>query len=197
MEELKSRKFYGKHAAKLHELLESSVCEVVYRDDLALIRFRGPAAVIPSTSNSKQIRFVGSKFGGGNRRPIITNSDDNLVRLQAMMELFISATSRAKIRFMGKVFVFVLLGKRRVAYDSHNFSKTVGDWLEAVEVIPNDRNAEIHCFKKADYPELSSGEGWAETTDIFLTQRPEVRRNFTEILGGVVNGIRKNDIANG
>jgi len=38
--------------------------------------------------------------------------------------------------------------------DSHNYTKPIGDWLEEVGIIRDDRDAQIHCYKKADYKDL-------------------------------------------
>lgn len=98
-----------------------------------------------------------------------------------MTELY-NLSGKRPMRMVGPVFVFVLLSRRRVAFDSHNFSKTVGDWLEAVELIQNDREAEIHCFKKLDYPVLADSPTWETTTDIVMTQKSEIKLYLLRLL---------------
>ena len=51
------------------------------------------------------------------------------------------------------VHVLALLSDRTGKFDSHNYSKPIGDWLQHTGIIDDDTYAEILCVKKSDYPQ--------------------------------------------
>ena len=180
------RKLYGKNRQLLEGIVEDSACKVMTEYETgkgfvyAKITFSGKAAALPSTSNSKSILSIGPK---NNKRPIITNSPEHQARLQAMTFLYeTEMREREALKFDGNVQIFVFLGRRKVSFDSHNFSKTVGDWLEAVGVLENDRFAEIHCYKKTDYAQFI---GSLDTTEIHITKKEKLR----ELMNVVINEV--------
>lgn len=108
----------------------------------------------PSTSNSKQI---GQKWmiSGGKRykQPFIMKSQAHRSILNELTALYIRecAINSLKPQFDGETTIIVLLGKRPGRWDSHNFSKSIGDWLQEMNIIEDDSKAEILCFKRDDY----------------------------------------------
>ena len=118
-----------------------------------MIELYGDAALFPSTSNSKQIyynkktgaRFVGKSHGAKNQLDLIS-----AVFLQEILTRY-----TLPIPSFGKfpIHVLALLAERPGRWDSHNFSKPIGDWLQSTGIIDDDTFAEIVCVKKDDYPQ--------------------------------------------
>lgn len=108
----------------------------------------------PSTSNSRQIaqKWVishGKRF----KQPFLMKSQAHQVILNELTALYIRecAINSSKPQFEGDTNIIVLLGKRPGRWDSHNFSKSIGDWIQSVGIIEDDSKAEILCFKRDDY----------------------------------------------
>lgn len=155
----------------------NSVCEVeAYCEDLIRITFTGPAAKLPSTSNSKQIY----KCRG---RTKIGNTSSNIARLRAMTDLYIRACASAGQYppQLGnkKVHVTVALAANKRKHDSHNYSKTVGDWLETINLIEDDCNAQIFCLKKSDYENKFCNQ---KSTEIIVCSREFVQKPCEELI---------------
>ncbi len=118
-----------------------------------VIELHGNAALFPSTSNSKQIYFnkrTGSRFVG--------KSHDAKKRLDLISALFLQeivTRYNLPIPSFGEfpIHVLALLADRPGRWDSHNYSKPIGDWLQATGIIDDDTHAEIYCVKKTDYPQ--------------------------------------------
>lgn len=129
----------------------------------------------PSTTNSRKIgrRWVnrnGKKF----LSPFLMKNEGQQAALNEITALYIAECYRNKLNpkphFDGQVTVLCLLGHRPGRWDSHNYSKSVGDWMQSVYLVEDDSKAEIFCVKRSDY----SNDGG----DILLIQP----RNQTQIL---------------
>lgn len=127
------------------------------------IELYGEAAIIPSVSNSRMIamnRRTGSRF--------IAKNHQHRQKLDLMTQAYTMALLQAKIQpptFEDRfVYCLVILAKMPYRHDSHNYAKTVGDWLEAIGLIENDSRAEIDCRKAPDYPEWCN----TRTTTIYI-----------------------------
>lgn len=125
-----------------------------------VIELHGNAALFPSTSNSKQIYFnkkTGSRFVG--------KSHDARKRLDLISALFLQeivTRYNLPIPSFGEfpIHVLALLADRPGRWDSHNYSKPIGDWLQSTGIIDDDTSAEIHCVKKSDFPQPNVEASW-------------------------------------
>ncbi len=106
------------------------------------LKLGGKLTLFPSKSN---VSFMRSK-----------KRDDMKARLHALTQHYAASLIDARLDLpeFGSDLVHVSLfcGKHSGRFDSHNQAKALGDWLEAVSLIENDSQAEIHVFKKEDYP---------------------------------------------
>lgn len=174
---------------RVTKILDSSICTVqAYykgRDLTGLsIEMAGPLAIFPSTTNGRDIGWVNRK--GGGKRPIIKKTSLMLARLEAATTAYmreVTAKGYGIPSFGSRlVHVMVLLADHARIVDSHNHSKAIGDWLAAVGMFDNDSQAEIHCYKKEDYPD-PEGEAFAHTTKIIIQDRANVKEINKEIIG--------------
>lgn len=117
------------------------------------IEFGGLAANLPSVTNSREIAWAFVK--GGKKRPIIRKSSNSIGRIEALSHLFIEAIVKEGFGVPtfgeSEVQVTALLAKKSGRWDSHNASKVIGDWLEDVGILNDDKQAEILPIKKTDY----------------------------------------------
>lgn len=138
------------------------------------IEFAGEAANIPSTSNSRAVRYRRLK-GGSRVVPFIGKKSEHIATLTLMSKLYFLACIEAghgPVNFGAeRVSVTVHLAVRPGRWDSHNMAKPVGDWLEEVEIIDDDSRAEIHCYKKADYPAMTMAPA---TTQIIIQPHAQI-----------------------
>lgn len=127
-----------------------------------IISITGKCSVFPSTSNSKSIFRT-----RGTSKTFVANNSSHIARLQAVTDLFYQAVAKQGIR-TSKIFtdscVYVYLSKASNRTDSHNNSKPIGDWLESVDIIDDDRNAGIYCYRKTE-----CGINSIDSTDIIIT----------------------------
>lgn len=68
------------------------------------------------------------------------------------------------------IYVQVLLPDRPGVWDSHNYSKPIGDWLEDIGVIENDSRAIIHCYKRSIFPVIGADVGMTSIIIFRLTE---------------------------
>jgi hypothetical protein len=136
------------------------------------ITLTGPAACFPSTSNGREIAF---KRGGryGSSTPFLRRSSSTHARLNAITRLFNDACGPGRSFHDTPVHVLCLLAKPGVRFDSHNYAKPIGDWLQAVGLIDDDTRAEIFCVKAHEYPELKIPP---HTTKIIISERSAVEQ---------------------
>jgi len=106
------------------------------------LKLKGKLVLFPSKSN---VSFMRSK-----------KRDDMKARLYALTQLYAASLleAAAELPEFGNDLVHVALfcGKHSGRFDSHNQVKALGDWLESISLIKDDSQAEIHVFKKEDYP---------------------------------------------
>ena len=156
----------------------ASVSVRIDRDGLKLnaveLEFFGPLAVFPSTSNNRKIRYRQIR---GKLHPFIGKSQDHIQRLNLAKAMYVAKMVESGLALPSfkdsLVHVQVLLANSRNIIDSHNHSKPIGDWLEEVSLIDNDKNAEIHCYKKADYSLTGVNP---DTTTILIRRREHVQK---------------------
>ncbi|TXH58994.1 MAG: hypothetical protein E6Q97_00865 [Desulfurellales bacterium] len=147
------------------------------------IELRGPAALFPSTSNGKQVGFRRGR--GGVRRPFICHNPGSLARLEAITCLYCDAVRIASrglpLPSFGDqlVTVLVILASPKARFDSHNYAKPIGDWLQAVGIIEDDARAEIFCVKAVDYV-LDKTK-----TKIIIQSRSEIQPHTRAFLSAV------------
>lgn len=118
-----------------------------------VIELHGDAALFPSTSNSKQIYYnksSGARFIGKS-----STASDRLKLISAVFLQEIMTRYGLPVPSFGEfpIHVLALLTDRPGKYDSHNYSKPIGDWLQSTGIIDDDTQAEILCLKKSDYPQ--------------------------------------------
>lgn len=131
----------------------------------------------PSTTNSRKI---GRKWinRGGKRAlvPTLIKNEGQQAALNEITALYIAECYKNKLNprphFAKYTTVLALLGHRPGRWDSHNYSKSIGDWMQSVYLIDDDSKAEILCFKRSDY----STEGG----DVLLIQSREQTYSSTE-----------------
>ncbi len=164
-----------KHIPK--ELGEHMQCWLGGNEDSVTIEFAG--VYMLSTSNSREI---GYKFVKGKRIPFIKKTQTQLANQNTLTTLYVKATIANGIlppHIDGKVIVLAEFPRRKDVgdnFDSHNMSKFLGDWLEYIGLIDNDKDAEIHCVKRSDYDN-------GHTTKITLCRRAiaeEASKQFIE-----------------
>jgi hypothetical protein len=112
---------------------------------------------------------------------------DMKVRLYALTQLYV-----AKLIEMGeplpsfgedRIHALLLCARHKVHFDSHNETKALCDWLEAVGVVDNDTQIEAEAKKKEWYvPEMS--EQFTSTVIIqrFQNVRSLIRETCFELL---------------
>lgn len=132
----------------------------------------------PSTSNSRQIakKWINSN-GKRYQQPFLMKSQSHQTILNELTALYIRecAINSLKPQFEGETTIIALLGKRPGRWDSHNFAKSIGDWIQQMSIIEDDSKAEILCFKRDDYSNeggdliliQSKGQVY-DTTDKFI-----------------------------
>lgn len=118
-----------------------------------IIELRGDAALFPSTSNSRQIylnRKTGARFIGKS-----SSAKEQLDLISALFLQEIISRYNLPVPSFGEfpIHVLALLADRPGKYDSHNYSKPIGDWIQSTGIIDDDTYAEILCVKKKDYPQ--------------------------------------------
>lgn len=122
----------------------------------------------PSTTNS---RTIGQKWVISNgrrfKKPFLMKNEGQQAALNEITALYIQQCAKHSVKpqFDGLTTIIVLLGHRSGKWDSHNYSKSIGDWLQSVGIIEDDSLAEILCFKRSDYSE--------EGGDLILIQSRE------------------------
>lgn len=124
---------------------ECSVHFAKRKDELIYLRiiWSGEASRWPSTSNHRQI---GRTKAG---KPFVMKSASQVRDLEKKTAEYLSACSDKSIypgslSFGRRRTVGVLaLSDLHARGDSHNYSKPVGDWLEKVQIIENDRALEL------------------------------------------------------
>lgn len=188
-----------KNLGRLHNIISKSECSLWLTSDdnhkvsSWCLEISGLAAKIPSTSNSRTIAYCTRRVGHGQykRTPFLRKSDSQNLRLLALTRLYFGAMiKQGNLRPNNLVFdeaekvtVLVLLCKNKIRHDSHNYSKPVGDWLQSCNVIKDDTNAEILCFKKSEYPELFKKSA---TTTIIIIPRSLAKKATTDLISSVL-----------
>lgn len=144
------------------------------------IELVGAVSQIPSTSNNKTIF---NKRHGGKVVPFIAKNPRHIEALDLMTKLYFAACAEQKTPIPTftdqSVFVLAMLGARKGRWDSHNMSKPIGDWLQSIRIVDDDKQAEIYCVKKSDYPELSDHQN---TTQIIIQPKSQVKSLTTQYL---------------
>ena len=136
-------------------LSDTSVCKVqLHKTGGALIgvtiEFAGDLANLPSKSNDKMILW---------KQRRIMNSPKSQAKVALMTNAYTTALmdmgELAPTFHDAAVHVTALLSSRMKRQDSHNACKVVGDWLEKIGLIDNDKHAQIFAMRRSDYSGLS------------------------------------------
>lgn len=143
--------------------------------DLIHIKLKGPIAAVPSLKNKKMKN---------------TNilSADAKAKLDILSRVFEKSVNFKIPKMSGEVFVLVVCGYRKNAFDKDNVMTTVCDWLEpnyirkkyrgwGVGVIENDRDVTGFALKKT----RSSHE--SEVTEIYI--RPSSKVDLSVIFKSI------------
>jgi len=129
----------------------SGVIRVNKIRDAVVIELTGPYAFFPSTSNSKAIRFKrynGAQFyKRGKLIPYIGSNSSHLAKLKEMSLMYVAGCLDAGIAPPSfhdtPVHCIALLARPKGIWDVHNATKPIGDWLQGVGVVTNDKSLEI------------------------------------------------------
>lgn len=183
---VKKQTFKEKLGESFKKVYEQSFCAVkVFKDANRLcgmwVEFGGPATKLISKANTMAILY---KFGKGRVRiPYIGKSADQRGKESALSNLLTEALIRdgyALPHFEGKTDIQAYIAHHSGRWDSHNISKFLGDWLQSLGVIGDDSDAEIKCFKKADYLDDTEILG---TTQIIIQPRDQVSMLTEDYIG--------------
>ena len=149
---------------------------ITAEEDFCEIWISEKTIAIPSTSNTKKIRR--SKHGG----IYLGNSDRAQRAFDALLGFLMHERKRLNISFeKQRVSAFVVLcnrptkNKAPTRFDSHNYSKPIGDLLERAGFFSDDTNAEIFCIKASDYDLPNEG-----ITKIRIYARKNVKNRVLE-----------------
>lgn len=180
-------------------------CSILFHDDengnceIMRIEFTGDLGRLPSTSNSKRIVYPktnrvvtrhGQIFYGRFSTPRIAHSAKYSEKSKCLLSAFHAEAIRAKLKspvFPDKTLVQVFAVLTRIAhvFDSHNFCKPIGDFLQNAGVICNDKWLQIFCVKQSDYPEL----GPNDSTVIYLVPEAPRKTLISKAIREIINGI--------
>lgn len=115
----------------------------------------GEAAHFPSTANQHRVGYRQTRNG---LKPYVRKDQRAQRNLEFSMWLLkkaILATEKPWPQFGDEpIHILAALADRPVRFDSHNFAKAIGDWVQAMGLTNDDTYAEIFCIKKTDYPAL-------------------------------------------
>lgn len=146
--------------------VRGSDCNVVahrsYKDGGLLsveVGFSGELSAFASTANARVIRWRG--FGKA-RRPFIGKNDQQLAKLEAARFLYEQELCRKQMPAPAfnrtKTIALLMLPRTGRRFDSHNYTKSICDWFEAVGLIDDDSLMEAHAIKREDYDALAGDE---------------------------------------
>jgi len=111
------------------------------------IEVHGPAARIPSTSNSRLNVRRGATI-------VSTINPEHKVRLDALTRLYESvAIKPARLNCNKNVrwFCLLLIHEQLYRCDSHNLVKPLADWLQKIGIIENDKFIDCLVLRNIDY----------------------------------------------
>ncbi len=141
-------KLKGQAVTIYSEYYAKSVCTVESLPGGLVIQFAGLLANPPNKSNDNTV------IRGRIKRGIKT-----IGKMAAMRDLYIMALIDKGIMppaFDVPVHVWIYLSPAASRQDSHNTPKAIGDWLEMVGIVENDKHAQIWPFRVRDYPQLQN-----------------------------------------
>ncbi len=146
-------------------------------DTALLLSLTGTYSHFPSTSNLKQVAY--RKAPNGTRLPFIITNSKARNKLQEMADCFTANFQKLSnsivMNFTWPLFdqctVWVMLAHKTGRWDSHNQCKPIGDWLQKLQIIKDDSNCEILCFKKSDYPDMFKDSLFS--TEILIQSRQQ------------------------
>ncbi len=154
---LAQTKLKGQAVTIYSEYYAKSVCTVESLPGGLVIQFAGLLANPPNKSNDHAIAYGSTKTG---KRCIrIKRGVKTEAKMAAMRDLYIAALIDKGIMppaFDCPVHVWIYLSQAASRQDSHNTPKAIGDWLEMVGIVENDKHAQIWPFRVRDYPQLQN-----------------------------------------
>jgi hypothetical protein len=110
----------------------------------------GQIAHFPSISNSHKAVFDKRASKGK-----VISSRKAKARLQVVTDLYHQealSNSHYRISFGSeKVIAIVHLARKRGRWDSHNQPKAIGDWLENIGLIDDDKHLTIWAYKQSEF----------------------------------------------
>jgi hypothetical protein len=180
------------------------------RSFLAIV-IHGPAAKIPSTSNSRLTYFPkagivadlrngnikGALLKLGSYRVISMKAPAHEEHLEALRELWDEMSPEKGRYAMGesaenRLFVQIFLPKVLNRGDSHNYSKPIMDWLQDVGVIENDRHVDSLILRTEEFLKWSDPKVFErsetivdlnrEATIILIKRQAEIRKQCAEFV---------------
>ncbi len=167
--------------------------------EMMRIEFTGDLGRLPSTSNSKRIVYPktnrvvtrsGQKFYGRFSTPRIAHSAKYSEKSKSLDAAFYAEAIQQNLKlpaFPDKILVHVFASLPRIAhtFDSHNFCKPIGDFLQRAGVITNDKWLQIFCFKQIDYPSAAP----PDSTVIWLRPEPPHKTLILSTIRAFTHGI--------
>lgn len=139
----------------------------------AVLTLLGPAAKLPSVSNSRAVGRVRTR--DGKMRTVSRKKDGDAAILGAMTQLFHDAATgplHLNDSTNNRLIVVAYLGKQSSRFDSHNIPKGLCDWLQHNGVIKNDRN--VDCFAQHKSETGVKFDSW-ESTSILMIQYKHIQ----------------------
>lgn len=112
-----------------------------------LITVEGPAARIPSTTNSRLNVRRGETI-------VSTINPEHKIRLEALTRLWESVPikpEQLRCDADNRWFVLLLIHKELHRVDSHNLVKPLADWLQKIGLIRNDKFIDCAVLRNTDF----------------------------------------------
>lgn len=150
--------------------------------ELVHIILEGALSFFTNTTNSREIGWRRTSYGGNS--PFIRKSAKQKQVLDVASALYASECVRQGMplpNFGDKlVTIWIYLRDMRRRFDSHNYPKSILDWLEGLCLFDDDSQAEVHCIKKSERNIPDS-----HTTEIVITPREFYSDSLVKVLNGV------------
>lgn len=186
------------------EILEESRMRIVVHNyDQAgqpthvTISVQGPAARVPSVSNSRLNWFpkagILKLLSSGlikdaiallNRtRVVASHNPEHRVRLEALSRLFAIANTRGigllRCDKENRWLVTLHCHKDLSRVDTHNLNKSVCDWLQRIGLVENDKHVDCFPTRNQDWPEVAPNQ---ETFVIAMRLMSEVKSEISSLI---------------
>lgn len=175
-------RWQGKSLKLYSKLLTSSQCLLRLRRDARgnllrlVIEFHGELSNLPAKSNDHRSTSSGK----------VVHSEKLKVQLSALTELYHYERLRRGLGHISfgntPIHCQAFLGPKMHKQDSHNAPKLIGDWLESIGVVNNDRHAQIWPAFWSDYPPYREDSGTVLVIEPLMERKMMLRQFMKRFL---------------